>query len=407
MKFALVSHVMPPSWSGQAMMLARLLRGFNSAEYCLISAHPRADGAAAFARTLGGRFYHVPHETYFNRGYRYGLQFVREAINFLPGVRARARRIAQIVESEKCEAIVACSGDLEDLPAAWLASRRLGLPFYPYMFDYYSHQFIPAEKRLLAQLVEPLFIRRAVGIITTNEVLSDHLRRRYGVESTVVHNPCDLTEYEKLLDLHLQKETDKQRKAEVKIVYTGAIYDAHFDAFTNLLRAIEIIGREELKVHVYTAQSPAELEAKGLGGPTIFHEHLPASAMPSVHRVADILFLPLAFNSLYPILVKTSATSKFGEYLAAGRPILVHAPPDSFVSWYVRRHECGLVVDDNDASTLAVAIQRLLEDSELRKRLVTNAWERARADFDVVTARARFAELLNLELKNENSLGLA
>jgi glycosyltransferase involved in cell wall biosynthesis len=119
--------------------------------------------------------------------------------------------------------------------------------------------------------------------------------------------------------------------------------------------------------------------------------------MPGIQMEADLLFLPLAFNSPYPELVRTSATTKLGEYLAARRPVLVHAPPDSFVSWYFRRYDCGLVVDESDPARLAEGIERVLGDAGLRRLLSANAWERARADFDIRQSRDAFARLIGLE----------
>jgi len=373
-------------------MLARLLGDLDPAEYCVISAREPVAGDA-FSRSLPGRHYQVPHEIFTNRGHRYGLSFVRESVNFVLGVRARARRIAEIVESEKCKAIVACSGDLEDLPSAWLASRRARVPFYAYYFDYYSHQFVAPEKRMLARLVEPRFIHRAAGIITTNEILTDDLRSRYGVDSTVLHLPCDLDEYERLVSGCAE---DDAKNDEVSIVYTGAIYDAHFDAFRNLLRAIEIVKRK-ITVHIYAAQDPRELAANGIDGPVVLHNHRPNSEMPCVQRRADILFLALAFNSPYPAIVRTAAPSKLAEYLASGRPILCHAPHDSFISWYFRKHECGVVVDEDDPARLAKGIELILNDAQLCQRLIANAYERARTDFNIARSRAAFFRLLGPE----------
>ncbi len=82
-----------------------------------------------------------------------------------------------------------------------------------------------------------------------------------------------------------------------------------------------------------------------------------------------------------------------GEYLASGRPVLAHAPADSYVTWNLREHGCGIVVDEPDASKLADAIRRLMDDGELRRRLTENARVRA-VDFSVETARAGFLKLL-------------
>jgi len=84
------------------------------------------------------------------------------------------------------------------------------------------------------------------------------------------------------------------------------------------------------------------------------------------------------------------------EYLAASRPILVHAPAESFVAQYFRRHDCGLVISTQDPDALAQALGRLRVDTALRERLSVNAWARARADFDLARARADFAGLFGI-----------
>jgi hypothetical protein len=53
------------------------------------------------------------------------------------------------------------------------------------------------------------------------------------------------------------------------------------------------------------------------------------------------------------------------------------------------------VVDQNDPAQLARAIDSLLNDATLRKKLATRARDRAKADFDHVKEKAKFTELLN------------
>jgi glycosyltransferase involved in cell wall biosynthesis len=391
MKFALVSHVMPPSWSGQAMILSRLLSGLTADDYCVISAQPPPDKSHSYAQELPGRYYHLPHKIFLNRGYRFGLQYARAAINFLPGIRWRARRISEIIRREGCDTVLACSGDLEDLPAAFLAARSAGVNFYAYVFDYYSHQFLDPAQRALARLIEPPVLKRADGLLVTNEILREALHSRYQLNATVLHNPCDIEEFDALAR---GSERASEVSGGVRIVYTGAIYDAHYDAFRNLLRALELLGREDIRLHLYTAQSAAELAARGITGPIVLHRHLHASAMPAIQCEADLLFLPLAFNSPYPELVRTSAPSKQPEYLAARRPILVHAPADSFISWYAREHDCGMVIDVCDPVTLAGAIRELLTNTSLCERLSKNARRRAISDFHIDKALAIFDRML-------------
>ncbi len=107
-----------------------------------------------------------------------------------------------------------------------------------------------------------------------------------------------------------------------------------------------------------------------------------------------MLFLPLAFASGIPEVIRTSAPAKLGEYLASGVPLLVHAPRDSFVTWYVRKHHCGIVSDTPDPATLLSRLEQLLDDPELRRTTTANAVRCAHRDFGADQARASFAQAL-------------
>jgi glycosyltransferase involved in cell wall biosynthesis len=84
-----------------------------------------------------------------------------------------------------------------------------------------------------------------------------------------------------------------------------------------------------------------------------------------------------------------------GDYLATGRPILVHAPPDTFVARYFRQHDCGVVVDSNSANAVAEALKRIATDASLRQAIGKKARERAQADFDLAQARRAFRQLVD------------
>jgi glycosyltransferase involved in cell wall biosynthesis len=396
MKFALISHLVPPSGTGQSLVLYRMLSGFDPRNYCLISTE------SPFASTLHGglseklscSYYTLPPPFRLERGHRFGLRKVREGVNVPLTVFQYARRIANIVRSEKCDAVMACTGETTILPAGYMASKMAGVPFFAYVFDHYSYrEWSDPVSAFWARRFEPFMMKGAAGIITPNEMLRNDLRQRFGVEPTVIHNSFDISPYEKNGQPHAweQSETD-----DVSIVYTGAVYEAHFGAFRNLMAALGGLKRSSV-VHIYTNQPAETLERENVRGPIVLHPQQSMNEMPRVQMNADLLFLPLAFDSPYPDLVRTSATTKLGEYLAAGRPVLVHAPRDSFVSWYFREHECGLVVDEDEPARLAEGIERLLGDAELRRRLITNALDRARADFSIAVSRAAFARLLDLD----------
>jgi glycosyltransferase involved in cell wall biosynthesis len=160
------------------------------------------------------------------------------------------------------------------------------------------------------------------------------------------------------------------------------------------LAAITLSGNSHLKLHLYTSQPIADLEREGIKGPVVIHPHLSQSQIGEIQRHADILFLPLAFHSSIPDVIRTSAPGKMGEYLASGRPILVHAPSNSFICWYFRTHHAGQVADQFDPDSVAGALKQMIDDSDLRKQWCENAVRCAQKDFSLHAVRNQFLKLL-------------
>ena len=383
-----VSHILPPSPSGQATVLRRLLEGFPG-ERCVLLSRERYDGAGDAAGKLPLPYFAFDPPRRLPSFGRFPGSSVRFAGDTLLAVRGRARQIGAIARKERLGLIVACSGDLVDLPASCLAARRAGIPFVPYLFDDYLYQWT-GSARTAARRMEPWVMRHAHAVIVPNEYLLDEYAKRYGVRATVVRNPCPMP------DLAALDGTPRVFPPDgIDIVYTGAVYHAHYDAFRNLVAAIRTTGRPDVRLHLYTAQAAEEIGGIGIAGPMVVHHpHIPPAEVPAVLRRADILFLPLGFDTPIPEVIRTSAPGKMGEYLSVGRPILVHAPGDSFVSWYFREKRCGLVVDRSDPGLLSASILRLLSDEALRAGLGARARSAAEEDFDVGAVRIRFLDAL-------------
>lgn len=393
MKFALVSLGLPPSQSGQSLVLYHLLKDIRPDQYALITQKnfhlygSQGNGSSH----LSGTYHYINPDYQVIRGLL-RLASTAGSMGILDALlKMRVRQLSRIIRREQPEAIVACTGDLFDPPAAYEVSRSLDIPYILYAFDHYSHQWAPPLLHAFAQKHEERLIPGAAAVVVPNEFLCRDYRRRYGVEATVLHNPCDLSRYP------VEPEPERSgEEREITILYTGAIYEAHYDAFRNLIRALDILDRSEIRLHIYTPQSESNLKAHNISGKyVVYHKNQPIFMMPGIQQRADILFLPLAFDSPYPEIVKTASPGKIGELLAAKRPVLVHAPADSFVSWYFKRHSCGQVVDENDPVKLAAGIEALVDDQELRQSLSAAAYDRAKKDFDDTTIKKRFVDLLN------------
>ena len=388
MKVAWVSNILPPSHTAHAAIIHRLLRDRDPETYCLLSGRDYGSSSGGeWSERLPGRYYHL-RSFRITRGYRFGLQFVRKHLNQLLDVQ-RVLLIARILRRERCRAVVAVTGgdEMVDFPAAYLASRMAGIPFYAYLLDQFSHMVNFGMGNTILRHLEPAMMKRAAAVIVPNEFLARAVEEQFGVAPAILHHPIDLSPYERI------ERIEPHPSEPWKIVFTGEIGELHYSAFRSLLRAIQSSGINA-ELHLYTTQKRERLEQQGIHGPVVFHGQHKLAEMPSIQANAGILFLPLAIGSEYPNIVRTAAPGKMGEYLAARRPVLVHAPADSFVAYYVRHHQCGVVVDRDDPGELASAIERIIADPELRRTFGERAAERARADFDMHHVRAQLDALL-------------
>lgn len=397
-KFAVISVALPPTQSGQSMVLSHILKKTDPTDYCLISQKNfhLYHMVGTCSTRLPGRYFFLHPDYEIIRLVTGIADLLHLDFVFDLFLALRVRQIKKIIAREGVGVVVGCTSDLFNPAAAFLACRDLEIPFVFYAFDYYSQQWTKQRMRSFAERFEGEILRSALKTIVPNECMKREYYNRFGILPAVIHNTFDLREYEQNAGSSVTGAGSDNDEHEVRIVYTGAIYEAHYTAFLNLVAAIKKTGVKKMRLHIYSPQSQSQIQAHGITGPVVFHTSLPNQDIPKIQRNSDILFLPLAFNSGFPEVIRTSAPGKIGEYLASRTPIIVHAPAGSFVTWYFRRHSCGWVVDKNDPDVLAQAIGHLLRDKKLQQELSDNAYKRALEDFDVEIARKQFNDLIGM-----------
>jgi glycosyltransferase involved in cell wall biosynthesis len=373
---AVVSPTVPPQVTGQSVVLGRLLAGIAPRAQILVTSHllaPQKTPAGVEIVRL-------------RRVFRIGRFDERHLLaDALPA----ALQIAWLVRKRGIRALVGCTGGPE-LIAAWLAGRLTGVPFHAYVFDPFRHQF-RRYPRLMAVL-ESRIVRGARSILVPGAALADTLRQKYGVDPVVIHQPAD------------DRPIDEPPQApgandELRIVYTGNVYEAQADS---MQRIADVLGSrpdglERVHLHVYAPQTLGAMRLIGFTPPSdrvTVHTPVPPPEVSRCQRQAHVLFLPLAFDSPYPELIRTAIPGKTAEYLASGVPILVHAPENSCLATYFRAHGCGVVVGTPTVAELAVALKAVVTDGALREDVVSRAQERARVDFDPELARAKLRSAL-------------
>lgn len=154
------------------------------------------------------------------------------------------------------------------------------------------------------------------------------------------------------------------------VLFVGSLDSAHYFKGVNyLIKATEILKRDDFNViivgkgnlrHVYEEL----VNDKDLGEKIIFTGFI--RDLKSFYQLADIFVLPSIDKSESFGLVLTEA-------MACKLPVI--ASDLVGVRKLILKKDSGLLVKPKDASSLAKAINKLLDDSSLRKRLGENGYK--------------------------------
>ena len=396
MRFAVLSNFLPVTPTAQTIVLHSLLSSLPSDQYYLICSQPEDTKVSLALPKLDAKYYYLGTPP--RRQWTSPLDMVQRAYRRLQGragqienyMHLRARQISEIIQQDSCCALIACTSDLMRLPTAAMACAKSSVAFVPYIFDDYAYHLVGWE-RATAQGHMYKMMTQAAQVIVTNESTAEEYQRRYNISNTaVVHNPTNVRDLESI-----QRIPSVLDKRTFNIVFGGNIYHAHYDAFHNMIQALETLPKDTVKLHLFTDRSAQDLAAKGISGESVvYHDYVPQSDFFSILLEADLLFLPLAFESPVQEVLRLATPGKTSDYLALAKPILVHAPADSFISQYFRKHQCGLVVDQPDVSLLAQMISDVVAGKIDVQVLAQRARQRAEIDFAIEAVQARFVETI-------------
>jgi glycosyltransferase involved in cell wall biosynthesis len=271
--------------------------------------------------------------------------------------------------------------------AAYLAHRLSGRPLVVYEMDEWKASLGTASGRV-ASALERVFhgaLLRSAGIVwAMSEPMATAFADRFGVAARVLPHCVDLAPYA-AVPRHATPD-----RGPLDVVFIGSINAAQADAVRGVALAIDRLPADARFI-LYTDQGAEELGRLGIAGPRLsIRPFVPSTELPAILRAADVLVVALSFEPALRTVVTTSFPTKTIDYLAAGVPILVHAPPDAAVSVRARAQGWGIVADDRDPARVGEILQRLATDGALRQDLARAALATVADHHNLDTRRAEF-----------------
>ena len=244
-------------------------------------------------------------------------------------------------------------------------------------------------RNLLRDLITVADVR--IGIC---EDMADEYTRRYGVPFMAYQNAVDTGKWQAYTkkDLAVGKET--------RLLYIGSILpDAQLDALVDCCAAVASLREAGMNV-VLDIYSPSFYvqpyrERLVLDEGIRLHDAI-ANDEEVFRRLAeaDILLLPVNFDSKTVRYIKYSMPTKVPAYLFSGTPVLVYGPTETAQAKYAKNAGWGYVLSQRDQIYLAAAIRRLATDRELREQLSLAARTAVFKHHDASAVRSGFQAVL-------------
>ena len=296
------------------------------------------------------------------------------------------------------DVLVASSPTLFAVVAAWVISRRLGVPFVFEVRDLWPAIFVdlgvirsrPVIRAL--ELLELFLYRRSGAVVTVTRAFAADIARR-GIDPAKLHvvpNGVDLQAFR-------PGPPDPDLRARLGlgdglvVLYSGAHGISH-----GLSRVLDVAARlrADPRFHFLFVGEGAEkegLEAKARSlalDNVTFRGAVPREEVPALYRTADVVLVPLRAVPLF----RSFIPSKMFEILACGRPIL--ASLEGEAAEILRASGAALVVPPEDVAAITAGLLRLADEPSLRTDLASHGHAYVARLFDRRLLASRYIEVL-------------
>lgn len=136
-------------------------------------------------------------------------------------------------------------------------------------------------------------------------------------------------------DMEFRNGADRSPPDKLRLIYAGAVYEAHFDAMRALYEAVDGSPGVTLRVYSNNPEVP----------PLFRHEAVPRAVLFKALLRADVCVAALGWDTPYPEEVAGCFPSKIVEYVALGKPLLCVVPAGCFVDRLVKKEGIGVCVN--------------------------------------------------------------
>jgi hypothetical protein len=174
-----------------------------------------------------------------------------------------------------------------------------------------------------------------------------------------------------------------------RLVYVGSVQDFYGRMLRSLIEKIERTNDLEIIVVGPNADWPKPLLERALAK-GIYLGFMPPEGAAKVLATANALLVVMSFERKYELFTRTSFTTKFLDYVAFGKPVILWGPEYCAPVRVARKHRGAAVVATSDSDGVVTLCRQIAADRALNETLSTEALHLHQTLFDPDRLQAVF-----------------
>jgi glycosyltransferase involved in cell wall biosynthesis len=245
------------------------------------------------------------------------------------------------------------------------AAERSGLPlaglfldWFPVMKGHFGHEF---TRPILSRRYRDLYSACDLALCTSD-----------GMQETLGPHPNSHVIYP-MPGRHVVPENSWPRSDErFRVVYVGSVENFYGRMLCSLIKKIELAKDLEIIVVGPNADWPLDLLERAKTNGVYIGFKSPEEAA-EVMAGADALLVVMSFEKQHELFMRTSFTTKFLDYVAFGKPVILWGPEYCTPVRVARKHGGAVVVTQNDPDAIISACRQIVDDTSWRQELSRQA----------------------------------
>jgi glycosyltransferase involved in cell wall biosynthesis len=240
-------------------------------------------------------------------------------------------------------------------------AQRHGLPlaglfldWFPVMKGHYGHT---STQPILSRRFRELYAGCALAFCTSD-----------GMQEVLGRHPNSHVIYPMPGRHRVPEKPRPASTGKFRLVYVGSVQNFYGRMLCSLIEKIEATKDLEIVVVGPNADWPQQILERAKANGIYLGFKSPEEAA-GVMASADALLVVMSFEKEHELFMRTSFTTKFLDYVAFGKPVILWGPDYCTPVRVARKNGGAVVVNEDDPEAIVSACRRIAEDTAWRQQL--------------------------------------